>query len=552
MTEIDNTAVTQCQHTTTVLRTRVYRVCPTPDFIERFAQCQHAQRAVYNLTVAVLPREGGPVPPTMNSPAHPDGLNGQLTRWRAQTPWLAQIPTALARPAVAQARSALHLHEDAVRARSTRILEADTSWAKWAAAHPEFDPGAWDALDVDDKRAAVKTGEAPPKSASTWRDERAGDGSRAGLYRRRKTSARCAVTWLTPPKRVSADTLSLPGLPEFQVNANNGLPEASRLRSARVCVKHGTRGRTRFEVHLSVRVDVVPRTKRKRVAPRVAGADMGCADTLTMHNGHTLTLPDHGAALDTVLESQRAMSKCVTGSRCWSGHLDRLRAAKHAMGNRDRDAVRKGAKALAGAFDVLGLEWLNISGMGMSARGRSWSGVAAKRALNRGIRAALWGVTQGALGAAFEARGGTVLKLPAMDSSRTCARCGHVDAASRDGKRFRCTSCGHCAHADANAARNLQARARRYLEVRTDGWTDGKTREALWKELSAARKQSDKERAGNAGASTKPARNATSAQHDNGGAGAPSAALAEGADAQGRKRSGGVGPEGGHKERLSV
>ena len=484
----------------------------------------------------------------MSSPAHADGFNAQLTRWRADTPWLAEIPTALARPAVAQARGALHMHEGALEARADRLLGEDAAWTRWGAEHPDFDPGAWDALEADDKRAAVKAGEAPPKSASTWRDERGGDGSRNGLFRHRKTSARYAVTWSTPPRRVSADTLRLPGLGEIKVVANSGLPEASRLKAARVCVKRGTRKRQRFEVHLSVRVDVVPRTKRPRETPRVAGADMGCADTLTLHNGHTLTLPDHGAALDTALGAQRAMSKCVAGSRRWREQVRRLQTAKHTMGCRDRDAVRKAAKTMASTFDVLGLEHLNIAGMGMSARGRSWVGVGAKRALNRRIRAALWGFTQHALGAALEARGGEVLKLPAVDSSRTCAQCGHVDGASRNARKFECTACRHRANADVNAGRNLRARALRYLQIKGDRLTDSETHQALWKELAATRKQC----AGDAGASTKPARSAAGAHH-NGGAGAPSTTLAEEAPARGGEhRSRDAGAEGGQEERLSV
>ena len=153
-------------------------------------------------------------------------------------------------------------------------------------------------------------------------------------------------------------------------------------------------------MHLSVQVDVVPRTKRPRKTPLVAGGDAGVADSLTVHTGRTVKLADHDVALGTVLGAQHGMSKCMKGSRQWRGHLERLRAGKRAMVNRDRDAVRKAAKALAAAWDVIGLESLNITGMGASARGRSWGGVAAKRGLNRKIRAALWGFAQDTLTAA--------------------------------------------------------------------------------------------------------------------------------------------------------
>jgi len=42
------------------------------------------------------------------------------------------------------------------------------------------------------------------------------------------------------------------------------------------------------------------------------------------------------------------------------------------------------------------------------------------------------------------------------DTSRTCARCGHCAAENRVTQaEFRCTGCGHAAHADVNAAINI-------------------------------------------------------------------------------------------------
>ena len=87
--------------------------------------------------------------------------------------------------------------------------------------------------------------------------------------------------WDTPRTRVDDSTLSLPGLGELEVVANNPLSHAKQLRAVRVCIRPGTRRRRRVELHLSVWVDVVARTKRPHKAPLVAGADMGCADTVT-------------------------------------------------------------------------------------------------------------------------------------------------------------------------------------------------------------------------------------------------------------------------------
>ena len=538
-------AKTECQHTPTVLRTRIYRARWTPTLDAALTKCRHLQRAVYNQTIASVPSRGGRVPASQQSPAEPEGMYGQLTRWRTELEWMGAVPVVLARPAVSQARTALKLHEDATKARTARLLEEAKAWKDWMGKTPEWDSGAWNALSVEEKRKAVAEKRAPPKSAATWRDERSGDGARTEMFRRRKTKGRCAVVWDTPPQRVDANTVALVGLGEVEIVANNPLPEARRLRAAKVCVKHGTRGRTRVEVHFSVLIDVVPRTKRKRKEPRIAGADMGCADTLTMHNAATITLPDHGPRLDVVLDAERAMSKCVEGSRKWREHLEVLRKEKAAMRARDHDSIRKAAKRLADLFDLLGLEALNITGMGASARGRAWAGVAAKRGLNRKIRASLWGFTQDTLKVAFEARGGQVVKLPAMDSSRTCAKCGHVDAKSRRRRQFKCTKCGHTANADVNAGQVLRARAQRWHALKAQGLTDGEANSTLWKEL----KQTRKTCAGDAGARTKPARNATGVQRYKRGAGAPQSACEGTTDTQGWKHSSDAGPGCGHEER---
>ena len=83
----------------TILRTRpwVYRGC-WPALDEALTRCsRHAQRALYNLTVNAVAVQGGPVPATMKSPAHRDGLYGQLTGWRRDTSWIADIPVALSK-----------------------------------------------------------------------------------------------------------------------------------------------------------------------------------------------------------------------------------------------------------------------------------------------------------------------------------------------------------------------------------------------------------------------------------------------------------------------
>ena len=174
---------------------------------------------------------------------------------------------------------------------------------------------------------------------------------------------------------------------------------------------------------------------------------MGCADTVTLHNGKTLTLPDQGPTLERAVAAQGRMNGCVNGSRKWRDERETMRAAHAAMRAQDRDAIRKFGCWLAQHFDVADFESLQIKTMTESAKARGVADVEQVQRLNRTIRRACWGITQDAT-AAVEARGGRALKLPAMDSSDTCAECGRVDPKSRKAKRFRCTGCAHENDAD--------------------------------------------------------------------------------------------------------
>lgn len=251
---------------------------------------------------------------------------------------------------------------------------------------------------------------------------------------------------------------------------------------------------------------------------------MGCADTLTVHDGKTLTLPDHEKAKDRALRAQTRMNRCVKGSRRWRDAHASLRAEHRRMKARNTDAIRMLARALAQRFDVVALESLQIKTMTGSARAWREADVEQVQRRNRSIRRACWGITQRAVAAAFEARGSRALRLPATHSSDTCAEDGHVDPKSRKGKRFRCTGCGHADDADVNAARIMRGRALRWLALRPTVATDSEAHNALRKEIEAARKQGRSTTPASAGAITKPA--CATPEQDNGGAGAPSIAPA--------------------------
>src|SRR5215216_7114982 len=138
--------------------------------------------------------------------------------------------------------------------------------------------------------------------------------------------------------------------------------------------------------------------------------------------------------------------------------LARLRARQT---RRRADFTHKLTTDLAKRHGWVGIEDLRVKAMTASARGsmeQPGSNVRAKAGLNRSVLDNIPGERRRQL--AYKApRFGSELRLvPPQATSETCATCGHRDPASRPGcgRVFACTGCGHQAHADANAARNIE------------------------------------------------------------------------------------------------
>ena len=102
------------------------------------------------------------------------------------------------------------------------------------------------------------------------------------------------------------------------------------------------------------------------------------------------------------------------------------------------------------------VEKLDMPNMTKSAGGTAENpgkNVRQKSGLNRTILEQCWGMLAAML--AYKMAGG-IIKVPAAHTSQACAACGFVDKLNRDGRAFLCLMCHHAAHADRNAARNIE------------------------------------------------------------------------------------------------
>ncbi|GAA2290235.1 RNA-guided endonuclease TnpB family protein [Nonomuraea roseoviolacea subsp. roseoviolacea] len=192
----------------------------------------------------------------------------------------------------------------------------------------------------------------------------------------------------------------------------------------------------------------------------VAGIDMGVVSLATTSDGDHLDNQRHLAATaDQLADAQRKLARTKRGSRRRGKAVARV-AALHAKVRRQRlDSAHKAALALVRAYDLIAHEDLRITNMTRSASGTVAApgrNVAQKSGLNRSILDAGWGVFLTILAYKAESAGRELIAVEPRDTSRTCSRCGHCVKENRVTQaEFQCVACGHVAHADVNAAKNI-------------------------------------------------------------------------------------------------
>jgi putative transposase len=101
-----------------------------------------------------------------------------------------------------------------------------------------------------------------------------------------------------------------------------------------------------------------------------------------------------------------------------------------------------------------------VKNMSRSARGEAetpGTNVRQKAGLNRSILDQGWSEFARQLAYKLEWRGGQPILINPRNTSRTCHCCGYTDEMNRKGEVFHCLACGHEAHADVNAAKNILA-----------------------------------------------------------------------------------------------
>ncbi|HQS72934.1 MAG TPA: transposase [Sulfurovum sp.] len=216
-----------------------------------------------------------------------------------------------------------------------------------------------------------------------------------------------------------------------------------------------------YQYHASILVDTEEKKTVISHNSKSVGIDVGVALVVADSNGKKVK------PLDLMRELKKLRTKAQQLSRKKKGSNNRAKAkAKLAkqnlrIANMRKNFLHKLSKSYSQNQTVV-VEDLKIKNMTKATKGtieKPSKNASAKRGLNRVITQQSWGLFFELLEYKLQHRGGQLIKVDPKHTSQTCNECGHVSKENRQSQsKFVCTSCGHSANADTNAAKNILVR----------------------------------------------------------------------------------------------
>ena len=241
-------------------------------------------------------------------------------------------------------------------------------------------------------------------------------------------------------------TIHIKGLPTMRLRLHRPLPEGQPL-LIRIT-------RTSRRVVASLVYAHVDPPPAEAAPAQPVGIDAGVAHRFTLSDGRHVERRD----LDRrrLRRLQRRVARAKRGSSGRRKKVTALTKEWQRISERNRGDQHQSTAALVRDYDFIAVEDLRISNMVRSAAGtieEPGSNVAAKSSLNRSILDQSWGSFYEQIAYKAASAGARFVRVPPHHTSQTCSACGVVDATSRRSQAvFICTSCGHVANADVNAA----------------------------------------------------------------------------------------------------
>ncbi len=190
------------------------------------------------------------------------------------------------------------------------------------------------------------------------------------------------------------------------------------------------------------------------------GIDMGIARFATLSDGtFHVPLNSFKRHQDRLCKAQQALSRKTKFSNNWKKAKARVQRIHARIGNARRDYLHKTSTTISKNHAMVCIEDLQVRNMSKSAAGtieQPGKNVRAKSGLNKSILDQGWFEFRRQLDYKLAWRGGWLVVVPPMDTSRTCPCCGHVSADNRrTQEQFLCVECGFEENADVVGAINI-------------------------------------------------------------------------------------------------
>jgi len=180
----------------------------------------------------------------------------------------------------------------------------------------------------------------------------------------------------------------------------------------------------------------------------VIGLDFGLRSFVTDSTGNRIESPKiYQKKLKELKKRQGKLSRCMKGSN--RRNKQRLRVAKlhQKIKNIRKDFLHKLSRTIAKSWDVVGIEDLNIKGIGKN------------RHLSKSIFDSGWGFFIRCLEYKMREKGGYLVKIDRFyPSSKICSHCGQIKPMPLHVRTYKC-DCGFVCDRDTNAALNIQHEA---------------------------------------------------------------------------------------------
>ena len=214
--------------------------------------------------------------------------------------------------------------------------------------------------------------------------------------------------------------------------------------------------------HISVACEIEIADPAENTRPTV-GIDIGVTKPLMLSTGDHVERDQGLVKLDKRKRRlQRELARCKRGSERRQRRKAKMSKVARKIAARRNARIHRITTQITRAFGKIAIEDLKVANMTASAKGDAENPgkkVKQKAGLNREVLNVAPFEVRRQLTYKAEAKGAELVAVPPAYTSQTCSKCGAVDAESRKGARFVCTSCTAEINADLNAAINIERKA---------------------------------------------------------------------------------------------